>query len=347
MYHWHWLWSRWPAWRCGHWWCGDDAASGVTAATPGCHGGRACRGAGSRTASVGGCPDATGRCCGAGSLSPSAALLLVIAATRVVITGDDDSAPRSAGDTEPNVFLVVDRSPDMAVEDIDGRSRMDVARNDLEALIDRYPRARFAVIGFASAPSLDWPLSADTWSLRPVLDTITPYASGPDAVTQTNAGAASTVLRYQLISAVQQYPRATTLVFYLGAGAPESGCLQGNSFRRRRSVDGGAVLGYGTPGGPDPRHRYRTIRGRRTTLRAVADQLGVPFVARSDWRTADHGVARAAARKSRRRPLASARGQTETYWLPALGAAVLILIELYFVLRDLRRSRFVSVDVTP
>ncbi len=159
---------------------------------------------------------------------------------------------------------------------------MEVARNDLEALIDRYPRARFAVIGFSSAPSLDWPLSADTWSLRPVLDTITPYAYGPDAVTLTNAGAASTVLRYQLISAVQQYPRATTLVFYLGAGAPESALPAREFVPPAEAVDGGAVLGYGTPaGGRIPGTDIERSAVDETTLRAVADQLGVPYVARS------------------------------------------------------------------
>jgi Ca-activated chloride channel homolog len=281
-------------------------------------------------------------------LVTTAALLLVIAATRVVITGDDDTAPRSAGDTEPSVFLVVDRSPDMAVEDVDGRSRMDVARDDMQAVIDRYPRARFAVIGFASAPSLEWPLSADTWSLRPVLDTITPYAYSPDAVTQTNAGAASTVLRYQLISAVQQYPRATTLVFYLGAGAPESRLPAREFVPPEGSVDGGAVLGYGTPeGGPIPGTDIARSPVDDATLRAVAAQLGVPFIPRSagalptaelpDAGTADESAAAAA----------SVGGETETYWLPALGAAILILIELYFVLRDFRRSRFLSVDVAP
>ncbi len=278
----------------------------------------------------------------------TAALLLVIAATRVVFTGDDDSAPRSAGDTEPNVFLVVDRSPDMAVEDIDGRSRMDVARDDLQALIDRYPRARFAVIGFASAPSLDWPLSADTWSLRPMLDTITPYAYSPDAVPQTNAGAASTVLRYQLISAVQQYPRAATLVFYLGAGAPESRLPAREFVPPEGSVDGGAVLGYGTSaGGPIPGTDIARSTVDDTTLRAVADQLGVPFIARSAGALPTTELPEAAGGDEPTTAVATARGQTETYWLPALGAAVLILIELYFVLRDFRRSRFVSVDVAP
>jgi Ca-activated chloride channel homolog len=281
-------------------------------------------------------------------LVTSAALLLVLAATRVVITGGDESAPRSAGDTEPSIFLVVDRSPDMAVADLDGRSRMDVARDDMQALIDRYPRARFAVIGFASAPSLDWPLSADTWSLRPVLDTITPYAYSPDAVTQTNAGAASTVLRYQLISAVQQYPRATTLVFYLGAGAPESRLPAREFAPPVGSVDGGAVLGYGTPeGGPIPGTDIDRSPIDVTTLRAVAGQLGVPYVARSDGALPTAELPDAGTADESAVAEATARGQTETYWLPALVAAILILIELYLVLRDFRRSRFVSVDVAP
>ena len=277
----------------------------------------------------------------------SAAVLLLVAATRPVIA-DDQPATRSAGDAEPNVFLLIDRSPDMAVEDMDERPRMEVARDDINALIDRYPRGRFAVIEFASSPVLSWPLSADTWTLRPVLDTVTPYAYGPDAVTQANAGAASTVLRYQLISAVQQFPRATNLVFYLGAGARESRLPAREFEPPTGSVDGGAVLGYGTPaGGPIPGVDIGRSSIDDTALRAVADQLGVPYVQRTGSPPLagvlpDDGTANGSATT-----VASAGGQTETYWLPALGAAGLILIELYLVLRDFRRSRLTRVKVAP
>ncbi|BBW99707.1 peptidase [Mycolicibacterium moriokaense] len=277
-----------------------------------------------------------------------AALLLVFAAMRVVITEGDESAPRSAGDTEPTVFLVVDRSPNMAVEDIDGHSRMELARDDIEALIDRYPRARFAVIGFSSAPSLEWPLSADTWSLRPIAQTIDLYAYRQDGVTQTNAGAASTVLRYQLISAVQQYPRATTLVFYLGAGAPESSLPAREFALPADSVDGGAVLGYGTSaGGRIPGSDIARSPVDEVTLRTVADQLGVPYIARSGGALPTAELPEAGGATEPTAVVASAGSHTETYWLPALGAAVLILIELYLVLRDVRRSRYVGVDVIP
>jgi Ca-activated chloride channel homolog len=278
----------------------------------------------------------------------TAALLLVVAATRVVITADDESATRSAGDDEPNVFLVVDRSPDMAVRDLEGRTRMELARDDIQALIERYPQARFAVIGFASDPSLDWPLSADAWSLRPVMDTVTPYAYGSDAVTQTNAGAANTVLRYQLISAVQQYPRALTLVFYLGAGAPESRLPAREFDPPLGSVDGGAVLGYGTTaGGPIPGTDIERSFVDDPTLRAIADQLAVPYVARSGSAPLVAALPEAGIANEPTSSVVSGGGQTETYWLPALVAAILILIELYFVLRDFRRTRLVSVDVVP
>jgi Ca-activated chloride channel family protein len=278
----------------------------------------------------------------------AAAVLLLVAAARPVIVDGDQLASRTAGAAEPNVFLVVDRSPDMLVRDLDERTRMDVAREDIEALIDRYPNARFAVIGFASAPALDWPLSADTWSLRPVMDVVTPYAVGPDAVTQSNAGAANTVLRYQLITAAQQYPRARNLVFYLGAGAPESALPAREFDPPAGSVDGGAVLGYGTvTGGPIPGTDTERSSVDDAVLRRVAEQLGVPYVPRSDTAPLaevlpdDDGPGGSAA------SVTATDGQTEMYWLPALGAAVLILIELYLVLRAFRRSRLVGLDVPP
>jgi hypothetical protein len=256
----------------------------------------------------------------------SAALLILVAAARPVI-GDTQTV--AAGDAQPNVFVVVDRSSDMAVKDMGGRTRMDVARNDIGALIARYPQARIAVIEFASAPALRWPLSPDTWSLGPVLDTLTP-ATG-DAAAQTNAGAANTILRYQLISASAQYPRAANLVFYLGAGAPESRTPPRQFEPPAGAVDGGAVLGYGTAD---------SARApiNAAALRAIADQLHVPYVARADTTALTLPGGEAAGRSSS--PTSGPR--TELYWLPAMAAAVLLLVELYAVLRDIRGRRVPS-----
>ncbi|MEU0498411.1 peptidase [Mycobacterium sp. NPDC006124] len=275
----------------------------------------------------------------------AAALLLVVSATRPVLNPDDPMT-RVADSQAPNVFILLDRSPDMAVGDgPDGASRMTGARADVGALLDRYPDARVALISFASRASLDWPLSADIWSLRPVASTLTPYAVTPDAVTETNAGAAGNMLRYQLISAVQQYPRARNLVFYLGAGAGEATLPPRDFNLPENAVDGGAVLGYGTAaGGPIPGTDVERSAVNEAALRAVADQIGVPYAQRSGADLA----ATLPAEPARPPGTAVAGGsatRTELYWAPSALAAVLVLVELYHVLREFRRTRQTMTEV--
>jgi hypothetical protein len=172
-------------------------------------------------------------------------------------------------------------------------------------------------------------LSADTWSLRPVVAALNATAGTPDELAQINVGAANTVLRYQLIGAAAQYPSAPNLVFYLGAGAPESVGPAKEFDLPAGSVAGGAVIGYGTDTG---------------SLPTVAKQIGVPFVPRTDSAPLAALLSEEDYSASAVRSVASAGG-AELYWVPALGAAVLVLIELYLTLRDFRRSRLTGLDV--
>jgi hypothetical protein len=254
-------------------------------------------------------------------LIASAAVLLAIAVARPVI-GGAAPPPAVAGAHDPSIFVLVDRSAGMGVSDGQGRTRLEAARDDIATLMDRYPNARFAVISFASRPALNWPLSQDNWSLRPVVDALTPYASTSAQAAQADVGAASTVLRYQLFSAVQQYPRAQNLVFYLGAGAPESHEPARAFDPPAGAIDGGAVLSYGTTG--------------EAALRTVAEQLGLPLVAR-----AGDGPLAGWAENPVHEPAPAAAVSTgfETYWIFAMGAAGLILVELYLVLRQFGRTR--------
>lgn len=237
----------------------------------------------------------------------AAALLLVLAAVRPVLGDGARTVPAGAGDGEPNVFLVIDRSPAAGTPDV-------------TAIIDRYPNARVAVISFASAPSLDWPLSQDTWALRTTLDELRPYAATPDTFDRTNPAAASNLLRYQLISARQQFPRAANLVYYFGAGVAGPDSPPRDFVLAEGSVDGGAVVGSGA-------------RRDEPALRAVAEQIGVPYVSDPDSFAAEQDSP-----NDTPPPTASAWA-TETYWIPALLAAALILAEAFAVLRDIRRSR--------
>lgn len=248
-----------------------------------------------------------------------AILLLLIAAARPGTGAPvDDQAP-AAAQGGANVYFVVDRSADSAIGDFGGRTRMAGIRDDIEALIDSHPGARFAVIAFAARPAIEWPLSADTWSLDPVVDALDPYRDAAAGSDQVNAGAAANVLRYQLIAAGQQYPRSENVVYYFGSGAAQSSAPQG--VFDTDAVDGGAVYGYGPDG---------------AALRGIAEQLGVPYV----QRTAGEPLPQA------RTPTGQAAAtpqppseRVEFYWVFTMLASLLLLVEIYLTARDLRRTR--------
>ena len=265
------------------------------------------------------------------------ALLVLLAAARPGVDPvEKQAAAAKQSGVNTNVFLIVDRSVDSGVEDFgDGQPRMSGIRTDIAAVIGRYPQARFAVIAFASRPSLDWPLSDDAWSLEPVVARLSPYDGSPDDSSQVNSAAAANVLRYQLIAAGQQYPESQSLVYYFGSGAGGSRAPQGEFDPLPGSVDGGAVLGYGTalnePG-----------------LQRIAQQLGVPY----EHRDAGQPLAQAApspdaAAQPAENPIASSDvvARTELYWVFTALAAVLLLFEIYLTVREFRRTRMARRDV--
>lgn len=254
-----------------------------------------------------------------------ALLLIMIAATNPGFERDtqESTATTPASDSNTNVFLVVDRS-------VESRG----IREDVDALIDHHPNARFAVIGFSARPSLDWPLSADAWSLRPAVDGLTSYRADAETGEQVNAAAAATVLRYQLIAAGQQYPGSASLVYYLGAGAPGSTAPQGEFDLVSGSADGGAVLAHGA-------------RLDEQALRRIAAQLGVPYVNRADGRPLDRAALAADPPEATAARATEVAERIDLYWMFTLVAAVLLLFEIYLSLRDFRRTRMTPRDVAP
>lgn len=261
-----------------------------------------------------------------------AVLLVLIAAARPGIDHGERGAAAARSAQHTNVFFVVDRSVDSAVEDYrDRQSRMSGIRNDIQALIGQYPQARFALVAFAARASLDWPLSEDAWSLTPEVAAMTPDAPS-ETDEEVNAAAAANVLRYQLIAAGQQYPDAKSLVFYFGSGAAGSRAPQGEFDPTRGSIDGGAVFGYGAA-------------QNRSGLRTIADQLGVPYVDRDDEVPVAESSPPGGASQIAAATASGVAGRTELYWLFTLLAAVLILFELFASIRDVRRTRLARRDV--
>ena len=299
----------------------------------------------------------------------TAVLLLLLAAARPGLAPQKGQAPpppqaQTAANT--NIFFVVDRSVNQRVEDFAAdKTRMAGVRADILALMNQYPRARFAVIGFASQARLDWPLSDDTWSLKPFIEGLSPYTDVPvDAMANVNAAAPAELLATKLAQADTDFPKSQSLVFYFGSGAPGSRAQQGRFELDINLIDGGAVLGYGTAkGGPIPQGYYGgklvymadqqsgaplNSALRERTLNDVATQLGVPFHSRTDNQpitpvlpTLDPTAA------PDDNPVVASQtiDRTELYWLFTMLGAALILAEVYLTLRDIRRTQTHTKDV--
>lgn len=248
-----------------------------------------------------------------------AVTLLLLATTRPALTASGDDAGERGSGADTNVFVVLDRTVD--------------ARSDIDALLDRYPEARFAVITFAPGPTLMWPLSQDVWSLQPEVDGLT--ALPPGDPTRSDAAAPGNILRYQLIQATQQYPGSQNLVVYAGAGAPGASTAQGGIDLPADSISGGAVLGHAADGAIDD-----------ATLRRIADDLGVPYLDRragGDLPPLETRPDATEATEATEPVPAAAR--TELYWLLCLLAAGLLLGEIWLSVRELRQSRVARRDV--
>jgi Ca-activated chloride channel homolog len=302
-----------------------------------------------------------------------AVLMLVVAGARPGLESKDahqgERPPTSpaVSTANLNVYFVIDRSVDTRVEDFaDRTSRMAGIRDDVVALIDQYPRARFSVIEFASRARELWPLSDDVWSLKPLIQGLSSYTEVPeDAMYQVDAGAADDTLRRTLTQSRYQHQGSKNVVFYLGCGASGSRAPQ-TGFTLGDLVAGGAVLGYGTPaGGPIPRgfiggdlvymadqqSGAPLVNGLgEDTLKALAGELGVSYHHREKGQSISVVVPAVTAGPAPDADLLQASEtveRTELYWLFSLLAAALIAVEIYLTARDYRRARRAGSDVKP
>ncbi|MBB3754208.1 hypothetical protein FHT44_006730 [Mycolicibacterium sp. BK634] len=292
-----------------------------------------------------------------------AILFIVMAALRPGF--DSDQASQSIEfsgaktDQNVNVFFVVDRSVNSRVEDYGaGKSRMSGMRTDIGALIDEYSHARFGLISFAGKAGTDWPLSDDAWSLHSMVQGLSPYTLvTADAMYQTDAFAARDVLSSKVEEAGKLFPGSTTVVFYLGEGAPGSRVAPSSFDLPAGAIAGGAVLGYGTAaGGPIPlgwsagNKVYAGDPGGGAPLNSaidegrlkeVASQLGVPYFHRESAKPISGAVPVIELKDQHNDAAMTLKliDRWELYWVFALLAVLLVLIEIVATIREYRRNR--------
>ena len=244
--------------------------------------------------------------------------------------------------TDTDIVLVVDTTASIVAEDWDGdQPRLDGVRADVQAIVDEYPGARFALITFDASADLRLPLTTDTTALVSSLEVLRPEVTSQSR--GSSIGIANQLLADTLSNAAESSPDRSRMVFYFGDGeqtvtsAPEP--FDGSE----KLTDAGAVFGYGTAeGGPmklttgsvgDSSSEYIEYEGANAlsvidekNLEAIAAELGVPY----EHRTADAEpeLPEAPSTTTSYAESGSVGSVTELYWIAALVIVALLGVEL-------------------
>lgn len=203
------------------------------------------------------------------------------------------------------IFFVVDRTGSMAAEDYDGeRERLEGVRHDLEEIVAAFPGARYSIIAWDSQATRQLPLTTDARAVRSWAQTVRQELTSFSTGSQVDRPLAA--LADALAGAAERNPSDVRLVYFLSDGENTDGensaaDAELASFAPLAPlVDGGAVLGYGTTEGgrmrvndgitPSSEAPYITDPTKdgaeavsvfdETTLRTIADQLGIGYAHR-------------------------------------------------------------------
>ncbi|WP_309105356.1 vWA domain-containing protein [Arthrobacter sp.] len=281
-------------------------------------------------------------------------ILLVLAALRPGLPGGHLTAAAS----NLNVFFVVDTTSSMVAEDFgNSEPRMQGVKADILSVARELSGARYSVITFDSSATVRMPLTVDSSALATVTSLLGPQVTNYS--TGSSVTMAGKVLQARLQAAGESHPERPRIVYYLGDGEQTSAERPAPLGVETGLVDGGAVLGYGTPEGGKMREntgaaddseagyikdrsggesRDAISRIDEDQLRKIADQLGVPYVHRTAGASAAP-MLQDARPGNLDRSAQVLDGRTELYWIPALAALLLALREGILVVGQLRMLR--------
>lgn len=186
------------------------------------------------------------------------------------------------------MYFVVDRTGSMAAEDYNGNeARLEGVKHDLIGLSQAIPGARYSIIGFDSQATGQLPLTTDTRAVKSWAETVT------QEITQYSSGSAIDrplgELTQTLNDAAERNPQDVRLVFFFSDGENTNGSNSsaGHTFDSFADlaplIDGGAVLGYGTPEGGKMRSYDGSAKtGIGTDAPYIHDENGEPAISKID-----------------------------------------------------------------
>ncbi|WP_082406339.1 VWA domain-containing protein [Microbacterium sp. No. 7] len=270
-------------------------------------------------------------------------IVLVLACIAMLLRPGIPGVPGRIAASGLDVLVVVDTTASIVAEDWDGdRPRLDGVRDDVDAIVEAYPGARFALVTFDAEAQLRMPFSHDTTALGSAMEILAPEVT--DRSRGSSIGVAHALVAQTLRSAAETGEGQARLVFYLGDGEQTSGGEPESFAESAPFVDGGLVLGYGTAEGgrmkrtsgtlgDDADAGYISYEGADAlsviddeALGAIASDLGVAYQRRdaasapdlpaAPRTTVDHATT------------ASARIVGDLTWIPAIAFVAVLLLEL-------------------
>ncbi|GAA4526107.1 VWA domain-containing protein [Brachybacterium paraconglomeratum] len=266
-------------------------------------------------------------------------LLLLVVALRPVTPIEGEQTQRM----NANVFFVVDRTGSMNAEDYaEQQPRLDGVKADMEQIMGLTEGARYSIIAFDSTATQQLPLTTDAGAARAWIDTLTTEPTSYS--TGSNVDRALTPLMVEISEARSEDPDSSVLVYFLSDGE-NTDERDSESFGQAAGfVDGGAVLGYGTPEGgpmkveggkdhgeyitgPDGQQGISSIDEQQ--LQTIAGEMGVPYLHRTDPAAPIEGTMEGVT--LRPIPIESTRGVAsfeDWYWVAAIPLAALLIWEL-------------------
>ncbi len=281
-------------------------------------------------------------------------LLLVLACFAMLLRPGVPGGATQTLATDTDIVLVVDTTASIVAEDwADGESRLSGVRDDVQAIVDEYPGARFALISFDAAAELRLPLTTDTTALISSLEVMQPEVTAQSR--GSSIGIAASMVRETLQNAAEASPDRSRMVFYFGDGEQTVSSDPESFSGSAEYVDGGSVLGYGTAeGGPmrtttigDSGGDYIQYQGEdalstidETTLQTIAEELGVEY----QHRTADAALELPEAPTTTNDYSASGEvgNVIELYWIAAALIALILAVELAIATSRVARLRGLS-----
>lgn len=278
-------------------------------------------------------------------------LLGVLIVLRPGIGGGGDDGPAPGADLD--VVMVVDETVSMSALDHEGvRSRHEGVREDMSDIADALPDSRIALVTFGRSAQVELPFTTDQQAVADAIDGITrePLLAG----TGSTMSRPLPTVRDMLRRAAEEYPDRRQVVVFASDGENTSTTEKQQSFAPlEKYVEGGAVLGYGTPqgarmptGGEPP---WTFVRDKATgadaisrldeeNLRRIAGQLGVDYTRRGNSESLS-GWARSLTRSRAGGAGGSGDKGMEVYWILAALLAVVAVLELRYDVLAWREAR--------